>query len=231
VLLDAVVQGLAQLPETTLEKLPRMADFALWATACETALWPAGTFWSAYSGNRQGAVDNVLDADAVAVAVRTLMASRTEWSGTATDLLDALIQVGGERVSDSKSWPNTPRALSGRLRRAATFLREIGIEIGFNRGEGKKRLRVITIAVRTPPTPENSPVESSVASAQSDFAAEPRFGSGLAASDGEGQGGIAAVRVEFPKIPAETGADGADANLETDSVAPETGAARFRARI
>jgi hypothetical protein len=32
VLLDAVMQGLRRLPETRLEKLPRMADFALWAT-------------------------------------------------------------------------------------------------------------------------------------------------------------------------------------------------------
>ncbi len=45
-LLNAVVEGLRRLPETRLPKLPRMADFALWATACETALWPAGTFWS-----------------------------------------------------------------------------------------------------------------------------------------------------------------------------------------
>ena len=36
VLLDAVVEGLKRLPETRLAKLPRMADFALWATACET---------------------------------------------------------------------------------------------------------------------------------------------------------------------------------------------------
>ena len=42
-LLDAVVEGLKNLPETRLPKLPRMADFALWATACETAIWPAGT--------------------------------------------------------------------------------------------------------------------------------------------------------------------------------------------
>jgi len=41
VLLDAVVEGLKRLPEMRLEKLPRMGDFALWATACETALWPA----------------------------------------------------------------------------------------------------------------------------------------------------------------------------------------------
>jgi hypothetical protein len=40
VLLDAASRGLSILPQTKLEKLPRMADFALWATACETALWP-----------------------------------------------------------------------------------------------------------------------------------------------------------------------------------------------
>ena len=38
VLLDAVVEGLKRLPATRLDKLPRMADFALWATACETGL-------------------------------------------------------------------------------------------------------------------------------------------------------------------------------------------------
>ena len=37
VLLDAVVEGLKRLPDTHLPKLPRMADFALWASACETA--------------------------------------------------------------------------------------------------------------------------------------------------------------------------------------------------
>lgn len=44
VLLDAVAEGLRRLPDTRLPKLPRMADFALWASACETALWPTGTF-------------------------------------------------------------------------------------------------------------------------------------------------------------------------------------------
>jgi hypothetical protein len=35
-LLDAAVHGLQVLPRARLERLPRMADFALWATACET---------------------------------------------------------------------------------------------------------------------------------------------------------------------------------------------------
>jgi hypothetical protein len=38
VLLYAASKGLAMLPQTRLDKLPRMADFALWAAACETAL-------------------------------------------------------------------------------------------------------------------------------------------------------------------------------------------------
>ena len=139
-LLDAVVVGLKRLPETRLEKLPRMADFALWATACETALWPAGTFWSAYCGNRDEAVESVIDADPIATAVRAVMVTRTVWTGTASDLLGALAQKAGERVAKSKTWPDSPRALAGRLRRAATFLRKIGIEIVFRRG-GRARAR------------------------------------------------------------------------------------------
>ena len=144
VLLDAAVQGLKMLPDTTLERLPRMADFALWATACETALWPAGTFWSAYCGNRDEAVENVIEADPVAATVRAVMAERTEWTGTATDLLGALAEAAGERVAKSKTWPASPRALSGRLRRAATFLRKIGIEIDYVK-EGRSRTRIIHI--------------------------------------------------------------------------------------
>src|SRR5690242_18000600 len=43
-LLDAVVAGLRAVRHVRLGQLPRMADFALWATGCERALWPAGTF-------------------------------------------------------------------------------------------------------------------------------------------------------------------------------------------
>ena len=138
VLLGAVVEGLKRLPETRLEKLPRMADFALWATACETALWPAGTFWSAYCGNRDEAVEGVIDADPIAAAVRAVMATRTVWTGTASDLLGALAEVVGERAAKSRTWPDSPRALAGRLRRAATFLRKISIEVVFKK-EGRAR--------------------------------------------------------------------------------------------
>jgi hypothetical protein len=72
-LLDAVVHGLKRLPEIRLGTLPRLADFALWATACEEAFCPAGTFLAAYSNNRATAVGSAIDADPVAAAVRRLM--------------------------------------------------------------------------------------------------------------------------------------------------------------
>jgi hypothetical protein len=121
-----------------------MADFALWATACEQAYWPAGTFWAAYASNRDEAIAGVIEADPIAAAVRSLMADRTEWRGTASELLAALSRTAGERVTRAKDWPATPRALSGRLRRAATFLRKVGIEVIFTRA-GHEKARVIRI--------------------------------------------------------------------------------------
>jgi hypothetical protein len=121
-LLDAMVVGLRGLPDTHLPKMPRMADFAMWATACETAMWQSGTFWNAYRGNQATAVESVLDADPVAEAVQTLMAERSEWRSTASTLLGALREVAGEEVAREKSWPRQPNKLSGRLRRLATSL-------------------------------------------------------------------------------------------------------------
>ena len=82
-----------------------------------------------------------------AAAVRAVMAERTEWTGTASDLLGALSEAAGERVAKSKTWPASPRALSGRLRRAATFLRKIGIEIDHIK-EGRARTRIIVITAK-----------------------------------------------------------------------------------
>ncbi|WP_246737283.1 hypothetical protein [Nordella sp. HKS 07] len=165
-LLDAVVKGLAMLPHTRLERLPRMADLALWATACETARWAAGTFWSAYCGNRDAAVEGVIEADPIAAALRAMMVAQTEWTGTASELLEALDQKAGARVANSKAWPSSPQALAGRVRRAAAFLRKIGIEISLGR-DGRARTRVIRISMTEPPSPETGGAQPSASSVSS----------------------------------------------------------------
>ena len=102
-LLDVVEHGLRELPGIRLETLPRMADFALWATACETAIWPRGTFQAAYAGNRDNAVYSMIEADPVAYAIRSLMDKRTVWTGTASDLLGALEEEVSEKTAKAKT--------------------------------------------------------------------------------------------------------------------------------
>jgi len=206
-LLDAVVEGLSLLPDTRLDELPRMADFALWATACETAIWDAGTFWSAYCGNRDEAVEGVIDADPIATAVRALMEPRTVRTvrtQTAADLLGALAEKAGERVAKAKTWPDNARALGGRLRRAAPLLRKIGIEIDFVR-EGRARRRTIVITAEAiDPASEKEGEFASASSAPSASASKSNLANGFAASNPRTQTDDAdASRLD---------ADGTDAN-------------------
>ena len=87
VLLDAAAQGLKAMGCVQLDRLPRMADFAHWATACETALWPAGTFTRAYTANRKAAIEGIIDADPIAACLQEFMSERSSWTGSAADLL------------------------------------------------------------------------------------------------------------------------------------------------
>jgi len=54
------------------------------------------------------------------------------------------IAAGNPMVANRSGWPKSPRALAGRLRRAQTFLRTLGIEIVFGR-EGRLGTRTIRI--------------------------------------------------------------------------------------
>jgi hypothetical protein len=119
-----------------------MADFAAWATAAELGLGlPEGAFMTAYLGNRAEAVHETVESDPIGATISTLMESldgRT-WEGTCKDLLSELQRLVTDSVKTSRDWPRTPRALSSRLRRLATFLREVGIIIEFGARSGKGR--------------------------------------------------------------------------------------------
>jgi hypothetical protein len=144
-LLDAVVHGLRAINHARLQHLPRMADFALWAAACETAFWPGGTFARAYAANRRAAVENIIEADPLATCVRTIMGERGSWIGRASDLLRLCAASAREEAQMSPPWAKNPRALAGRLRRAQTFLRMLNIDIAFSR-EGRAGARMIRMS-------------------------------------------------------------------------------------
>ena len=79
--------------------------------------------------------------------------------------------VIGERNARSKEWPGSARALSGGVRRAATFLRKVGIEIKYPPRRGRARDRIMCITVTAdreelePSAPSSSSVQGNASSA------------------------------------------------------------------
>jgi hypothetical protein len=146
-LLDALSHGLRLLPKNQPDRLPRMADFALWATACEGAFWPQGTFLAAYGSNVTEAVEKVIGADPVALAVRQLAAKQRVWKGTASELDNYLRAMTGILDVTPQGWPSDPSRLATRLRQLAPSLTKVGIEVNFTKS-GHKRTRLITITAR-----------------------------------------------------------------------------------
>jgi hypothetical protein len=138
-LLDAVSTTLRNQDSVQIRSLPRMADFALWVVAAEPALpWPPGSFLAAYTSNRQEAVELSLEAHVVAVAVRAHMVGRDEWTATPTELYETLKEFVPEITQKSKAWPKAAHRLSNRLKRAATFLKAVGIEVEFSHSTDRK---------------------------------------------------------------------------------------------
>jgi hypothetical protein len=133
--------------------------------------------------------------------------------------------------------PDNPRALSGRLRRAATFLRKVGIEISFGR-EGRARTRTITITTRS--APENKGVRLSAPSASSAPTEKACSANGFEPgalrtvggnADGSVYDGDPTVRAKPLKTNAGNAADGADANRPPQSAPEKPATATWSARL
>jgi len=158
-LLDAMARGLKRLPTIKLDRRPRMADFAYWATACETE---PGAFMAAYDRNRDEAADTVIESDVVATAVRDLMVDRETWNGTPGGLLEELNSRMPE-AGRAKSWPGTARALTSALTRVAPALRRAGISVERGEREGKAR-RWISLRMKGTVRAENKGMQPSAPS-------------------------------------------------------------------
>lgn len=143
-LFDGVSMALRNRATATLPRLPRMADFALWSAAGFPAFgWKPVQFVDAYEANRARGIEEVIEADPLAMAVLEIVAERSSYIATATALLAEINLKVATDVSRDKTWPKNARSLSSRLRRLAPALRSQGIEIELDqhvgRGDDKKR--------------------------------------------------------------------------------------------
>jgi hypothetical protein len=146
-LCDAVSTALRNLPSTKLARLPRMADFALWATAAETGVGlQPGDFINAYSSNRTAGNELALESSPIGKAAVDFVKDHSYWTGSASDLLTELEQVADDHIRRQKGWPQSSRTLSGILKRLAPNLRVVGVDVEFgSTGRGNEKRRNVTI--------------------------------------------------------------------------------------
>jgi hypothetical protein len=152
-LLDGVAGALRALPDVRLDRLPRMADFALWGVAAESALgFKLGSFVKAYQANQDNAIEAGIEASPVGSALMLLMERSTTWTAAPTALLEQLTHIAGTQAK-SKAWPQSPKGMANSFKRLAPSLRRVGIEIDQQQGNG--RFYTITKGTRETHYPPN----------------------------------------------------------------------------
>jgi len=145
--LDAVAGALSRIDATHLERIPRMADFALWAQAAEQGLpVPPGSFMEAYADNRAGLTQAAVEDDPFIAEVDAFARERGEWEGTASELLTAIKSRWGDNPPAVRGVPKAPNAVSNKLNRFMPALRAVGVHIEIGRKPGAERgRRFITV--------------------------------------------------------------------------------------
>jgi hypothetical protein len=134
-LFDAMAQGLRNVDAVDLTgRLPRMADFARWAVACEEALGrDAGSFMDAYEESSESAMQTALESEPIWRVLYELARKHTAedpWTGNMKQLLNELNTMEtDEPLKRSSDWPKTERKLSEIRRTLAPSLRKLGVHI------------------------------------------------------------------------------------------------------
>ena len=167
-IMDALATGLKNLPKTKPANLPRMADYAIWGTACELAYTEPGNLMRALGLARTESVEDVLEASVVAQVLRGHLQTKvfgTEWKTTAGAMYAALKATATEmEVAKSDRWPSDGQRLLRELMNVAPALREVGIEI--RRGNRQRGNRPLII---THPGMGKTASPASTASPDTDF--------------------------------------------------------------
>jgi len=157
-LFDAVALALAHESTVTLPGHPRMADFAVWASASAPALgFTQDEFLDAYDRNR-GEVNAVALEDAP-IAPALLELAKDGFHGTASELLEKLAALN-EAAVKRNGWPKSATSLSGQLRRLAPNFRQTGVEVEFGRNTTGKKDRFIDIHTTGKPVTDDTAAEA-----------------------------------------------------------------------
>ena len=120
-LFDLLAKVREALPSIKLEEMGRMADFTVVLAAVDKV-----TGWTTvddYVTSEGDMARSVIDADQFALGVE-ILANQGEWSGSATELLDAITPERPPR-----KWPNTANGATARLKRIIPALAQVGVHV------------------------------------------------------------------------------------------------------
>lgn len=142
---DLLGKALELRPNVRIESLPRMADFARCGAAIAQAMGhPAEEFLAAYERNIGLQHRAAIEASPTAQVVEELMRDRDTWSGSPSDLLEALqeraLAVGVS--TKATGWPSTASWLIRRLKQSQTNLKAIGITWVEKRSRKTRRIEL-----------------------------------------------------------------------------------------
>jgi hypothetical protein len=141
-------------PDTSLvKKLPRMADWGEWCEIIAHCMGEKdGGFMKAYRANINLQTEEVVEGSDLAFAIRALVdrfdAKEPQFSGTPTELLTRLNLIADANNIDrrNKYWPKTAARLGRSLKLLQRTLREIGIEVSWDKDTStKNNTRIIII--------------------------------------------------------------------------------------
>jgi hypothetical protein len=120
-LLDDVSAALRTLPSVRLDRLPRLADFAIWATAAERGRGEHDLFMTAFATARVAGHEQAIEASPIGGALLAFLAddlAREPWQGPAKDLLARLTVLGGDaiRLTQLTTSNGSPRSIAALTR-------------------------------------------------------------------------------------------------------------------
>jgi hypothetical protein len=153
-LCDLACQVLATLPTITVDRPPRMADFARIVAATDHVLGTGAL--GVYRALSDRLAEGVIDADPVATALRAFVTKAGSWEGTASELLGKLTADRGD-ARPPRQWPATSQAMGAALRRAAPSLRQVGIAVEQLPPRGHARQRGWWLSAQPDATPPADP--------------------------------------------------------------------------
>lgn len=142
-LLELVATAKRNLPNLPEMEFPRMADFAEFAFA---AL--GEDFNLRYAANRETANESALDASPIAKEILKFMETRTEWTGTPSELFFHVLSIADEQTRKLKTFPKQANVFSNQLTRIAVTLRNENINIERGRTGAKKAITITKLPTR-----------------------------------------------------------------------------------